>query len=97
MYGKKPQALGDLIDDFIEDFPNRISLKRGMILSAWPDIVGLAIAEQTENLHFKGDKLFLQIANPAWRHEVHMQRHTIAAKLNRKVNEKIIREIIVKA
>lgn len=97
MHNRKPQSLGSLIDDFIEDFPNRKALKRGMILSHWAEVVGAGIAEQTENLHFKDDKLFLNIANPAWRHEVHMQRFTIAEKLNRKVKEKIIREIIVRA
>lgn len=61
----------------------------------WPEIVGPAIAAQAEEPHFKGDKLYVRVKNPAWRHEIHMQRYTIMVKLNQKVNEEIIKEVIV--
>lgn len=95
-FGKKPRALGDLIEDFVEGYPHRKSLKKGMILSLWPRIVGKNIAEVSQDLQFKGDKLMLRIENPGWRHELHMQRHAIMKKLNREVNEEIVKDIVVR-
>lgn len=64
-------------------------------MSAWPEVVGSAVAAQAEDIHFKGDTLYVRVKNPAWRHEIHMQRFSITQKLNRRVKEDIIKEIIV--
>jgi len=93
----KPKALKDLLEDFIDDYPHRKRLKRGMILSLWPRVVGAAINEQVEDIHFEDDKLVVKVANQIWRHEIHMKRFSIMAKLNREVNEKIIRELVVRS
>lgn len=97
MYRRKPQALGDLIEDFIESVPNRKSMKRGMIRAFWREEVGDSIADQTDDMWFKGDLMFVRIKNPAWRHEVHMQRFVIAQRLNKRVKEEIIQDIIIKS
>lgn len=97
MSSRKPRPLNELIEDFIEDFPYRRRLKRGMILSLWPEIVGQEISSRTEKLYFKGSKLMVHISDPAWRHEIHMQRFHIAKKLNKRVKEDIVSEIVIRA
>lgn len=92
-----PKPLKDLVKDYLDNVPYRKRLKRGMILSIWPEIVGESIAQQTENLRFKHGKLILNVKNPAWRHEIHMKRFSIAKKLNDQVGEKIIKEIVVRS
>src|SRR6056297_960264 len=92
-----PKPLKELVKDFLDDVPYRMRLKRGMILSLWDEAVGEKIAEQTENLRFAKDKLILNVKNPAWRHEIHMKRFSIAKKHNYQVGEKIIKEIIVRS
>lgn len=96
-YSRQPKPLSSLIKDYVKDFPYRKRLKKGMILSQWPDVVGDAIAKQSENLHFEGDKLVVKVKNPIWRQELHMQRYAIAQKLNKSVQEDIIKEIIVRS
>ena len=92
-----PKPLRDLLKKYLDNVPHRKRLKRGMILSLWPEVVGSAIARETENLHFEKGKLVLSVKNPAWRHEIHMNRFSIAKKLNDKVGEKIVREIVVRS
>lgn len=92
-----PKLLKDALKDFLDDYPHRKRLKRGMILSIWERTVGERIAEQTENLHFEYGNLVLHVKNPAWRQEIHMKRFSIAKKLNEKVGEKIIKEIVVRS
>ena len=94
---KQPRALKELVDDFIQDYPHRVALKRGMILALWPEKIGSAIREQVRDISFKGSRLVLHVPDPSWRHEIHMQRHHIAKELNSAVNEEIIRDIMIKA
>ena len=96
-FNREPKALSSVLKDYIRDFPHRKKLKKGMILSLWPETVGSAIANQCENLHFEGDRLIVHVKNPIWRHELHMQRYSITQKLNHSVKEEIIKEIIVRS
>lgn len=93
---KQPKKFADSLKSFLDKYPHRRQLKRGMILSLWPEIVGSAIAAQCENLRFEGSKLVVNVRNAGWRQELHLQRYTIQKKLNEEVSEEIISEIIVK-
>ncbi len=92
-----PKPLKELVKDYLDDVPHRKRLKRGMILSLWDETVGESIAKQTQNLRFENSKLIMNVKNPAWRQEIHMKRYSIAKKLNDKVGEKIIKEIVVRS
>lgn len=92
-----PKLLRDALKDFLDDYPHRKRLKRGMILSIWKQTVGERIAGETENIHFERGNLVIHVKNPAWRQEIHIKRFSIAKKLNDKVGEKIIKEIVVRS
>ncbi|MDZ7772328.1 MAG: DUF721 domain-containing protein [Balneolaceae bacterium] len=92
-----PKSLRELVKDFLDDYPHRKRLKRGMILSLWERTVGERIARETEDVHFEHGKLVVHVKNPAWRHEIHMKRYNIARKLNEEVEEEIIQEIVVRS
>lgn len=93
---KQPKRFSELLQGFIEKYPHRRQLKRGMILSLWPEIVGAAISEQSKEIRFEGSKLIVRVSSASWRQELHMQRYNIMKKLNAEVKEDIISEIIVK-
>jgi hypothetical protein len=97
MYHNKPRQLGELLKEFVDTYPRRRELKRGMVLSLWSEVVGNAISKECGSVKFDGDRLIVSIRNPGWRHEVHMQRYSIMTRLNREVDEDIIKEIIVRA
>ena len=94
---KTPVLFADALKTYIDKFPHRRQLKRGMILSLWPEVVGASISLQCKDLYFKGSTLFVHVQAPAWRHELHMQRFAIMKRLNAEVKEDIISEIIVKS
>ncbi len=96
IYRKQPRQLRELVDEFIEDYPHRVALKRGMILALWPEVIGEAIREQVRDMKFQGSRLILYVPDPSWRHEIHMQRRAIATRLNSAVKEEIVRDIIIK-
>ncbi len=92
-----PKPLKDLLKNFLDDVPYRKRLKRGMVLSLWPETVGDKIYAVTENVHFERGNLVVHVKNSSWRHEIHMKRYSIAKKLNDKVGEKVIKEIVVRS
>lgn len=94
---KAPVLFADALKSYLEKFPHRRQLKRGMILSLWPEVVGTSISLQCRDLYFKGSTLFVHVSAPGWRHELHLQRFAIMKRLNAEVKEDIISEIIVKS
>ncbi|MGF1671738.1 MAG: DUF721 domain-containing protein [Balneolaceae bacterium] len=96
-FGNKPQEMSTLLKEFLKRVPNRKELKRGMVLHFWPEIVGEKIASNSKNLHFENDRLIVEVENSAWRHEIHMNRFSIAKKLNEKVGSKTVKELVVRS
>ncbi|WP_340104084.1 DUF721 domain-containing protein [Rhodohalobacter sp. 8-1] len=96
-FGNKPQSMDELLKEFMKRIPHRTKLQRGMVLHVWPEIVGDKIAAVSKNLHFEGNRLVLEVDNSAWRHEIHMKRFSIAKRLNEKVGNKVVQEIVVRA
>ncbi len=92
-----PKPLSEILQDYIDKFPHKKKLRKGMILSVWEEVVGKRIAEQTEDLHFEGSKLVMTVKNQVWRHEIHANRFNIANRLNKKVKGQIVSDIIVRA
>lgn len=92
-----PKSIGSVLDDYLEKFPQKKKLKQGIVLAAFPDVVGNRIASVTEDVHFEGDKLVLNVKHPSWRHEIHANRFSIIKKLNEKVKGKVVGEIIVRS
>lgn len=95
MPSKNPETLENLLQVFINRFPQKKAMKRGMVLHLFPGIVGERIASECTQLKFNGGTLLVRIPNASWRHEVHMQRFSIQTKLNAEVNEEIVSEIVV--
>lgn len=77
--------------------PHQTELKRGMVLHLWPSVVGERMNEVIKDVRFEGNKLIVKVENEAWRHEIHMNRFSIAKKLNDRVDSKVVKEIIVRA
>jgi len=96
-FGNKPQSMDKLLKEFMKKIPHRTKLQRGMILHVWPEVVGDKIAAVSKNLHFEGNRLVVETETGAWRHEIHMNRFSIAKRLNDKVGSKIVKEIVVRA
>lgn len=94
-YNKKPVAIGELIKTYIEKYPRKKELKRGMILSVLPKVAGKQISDQIVNAWFREDTLCLKVSSQTWRHEVHLQRYALMQRLNKEVRGNIIREIVV--
>lgn len=93
----KPQSLDTLLKQYLKRMPQRSEMKRGMILHFWPGIVGDRVARATKDLYFDNDRLICVVQSEAWRHEIHMNRFSITKKLNDKVGDGVVKEIVVRS
>ncbi|MEO1021860.1 MAG: DUF721 domain-containing protein [Bacteroidota bacterium] len=92
-----PKSIRSVIEEYLDRFPQKRKLRQGMVLAAWREVVGDRIADQTEDLHFEGNKLAMRVKHPTWRHEIHANRFSISKRLNKKLNADIVKDLIVRA
>ena len=95
IYNNTPKPISELLQDFVESYPARKKLKRGMILSVFENVVGSRINDEVSSVWFKDDVLFVKVSSQAWRHELHFQRESIRYRLNRRVKEEIIKKVVI--
>lgn len=95
-FARNPKPMNELLKEFIKKIPQKTELKRGMVLHAWPDVVGEKISNITKELYFEGPRLIIKVTSEAWRYELHANRYSIAKKLNNYVESDVIKEIIVR-
>jgi predicted nucleic acid-binding Zn ribbon protein len=95
-FARKPKSMNELLKEFIKKIPQKTELNRGMVLHAWPKVVGDKISNVTKELRFDGPKLIVKVTSEAWRYEIHANRFAIAKKLNNYVKSNVVKEIIVR-
>lgn len=98
MYSNKPKPIADLVSEYISTYTDQQSVKRGIVLHRWRDVVGQMIADQCQSIRFDTkNRLVLSVPQSSWRHEINMQRTQIRELLNKEAGGDIIFEIIVRA
>lgn len=95
MPSKPPEPIQTLLDRFIELYPRKRALKRGILLHRLPIILGERMAAQVTSVKIDGHKVLIRVPDASWRHEISMQRYSILTKLNAEVHEEMVREIVV--
>lgn len=98
MYSHKPKPLGDLVNEYVAKYTDQQSVRRGIVLHKWREVVGPMIADQCKTIRFDTrNRLIVSVPQAAWRHEINMQRDHIKGMLNEEAGGDIIAEIIVRA
>ena len=91
---EKPKPLGDVLDRLIDRLGLRDKIRETEAVETWAELAGPDINRRTESAWMRGDRLFVKITSPAWRHELHMSRKKWLEKLNDRLEEPFVEEII---
>ena len=62
----------------------------------WNDVVGKYISERTGKIYAKNGVLFVHISSAPLKHEMMMNRVKIIGLLNEKLNQQVIKELVVR-
>jgi len=89
-------SLGDALKLFVKQFKHHDELNRIRIEKAWEALMGKGIVAQTGKIQFNKGVLNLYITSAPLKHELLMSREKIAARLNEKLGEVVIKEVKIR-
>ena len=93
---KNENNIGDLIRQFSQEKRIKDGLTRKKVESAWAEIMGQFISNETESIRLDKGVLRLKITSASLRQELHYSRDQIRVKLNEHLGESYIMEVIVR-
>ena len=92
--GSKPQPLGDLMRELVEELGMSSRFGKATVISVWQDISGSQIGQVTESVRVEERRLVVKLNSASWRQELHLQRRLWCKKLNAGLGRPLIDEIV---
>ncbi len=96
MRRQRVMLLGELFDEFLKSEGLEKGIERIRVFEAWDEVVGEKTAQLTLDKFLKEGRLFCRISTAVARNRVFIERQIIVDKINNKLGEKVVKEIIVR-
>lgn len=90
------KSLASVLRDVLVKYRLTGEVHRVKMPEYWRDTVGSIIARSTEVRGFENGVLRVHAREAVWRSEVMLRREDIRRRLNERIGEELVREIIVK-
>ena len=87
------QKLKAAINNLLKAAGLEAGVSQNKALLVWDDVVGVKVSENTTPEKVEAGTLYVKASNPTWRQELMFKKEEILKKLNKKLGEKIIKEI----
>lgn len=87
-------TLAAILDQYLTKLGIVAPVHRYKAFQYWQEIVGPRIGEQTEPKRMSGDILFVQVRSDVWRNELFYHKQDIIRRLNQKLGEQLIKDIV---
>ncbi len=94
MRKRNSEQIGKLIQQFLRQESLESPLNEQRLLSAWPEVIGPAMAAYTGDLYIRNQTLFVHVTSAALRQELMMGRDLLVRTLNKRVGASVITNII---
>lgn len=88
------KQLAHYLDQIFKTPTLRAYFEDGLVTSSWPAVVGAQIAAKAKPLKFERGALHIHVNSAAWRNELSMMRTEIINKLNEKVGQNLVKDIV---
>jgi predicted nucleic acid-binding Zn ribbon protein len=87
------QPLKEVIDKFLKAYAWDGKMKEMDIVAAWPELMGIAVANRTKEIRIQNKKLFLTIDSSVMREELLLGKQIIIDRLNDYAGQEIETDI----
>jgi len=94
MRSSNPKPLADILSTALKQLGLGTKIKQYELLNLWDQIVGEQIAKVTTAESIRDGKLFINVKHSAWRNELQYLKQELIQKINEKMNQEIIKDII---
>lgn len=95
MKRSKTEPLGDLLRVYLRQQGLETPLNEYRLMQGWEYVMGPVVSRYTRNLFIHNQKLYVQIASPALKQELMMNRRALVERLNAYVGAQVIVDIKV--
>lgn len=94
MRRNKAESIGDIVRQYLRQEGLETPLNELRVASAWPEVMGLAVARYTGDVFVKNGTLYVHLKSPALRVNLMMARETLVRRLNEHVGAQVIQNIV---
>ena len=88
--------LGDALKQFVQGSKIKNGIRAAQIEEVWGEIMGITIAKYTDKIYIFDKKLFIETSVGPLKNELGFQKVQIIERVNEKMGENIINEVIIK-
>ncbi|MEY3377221.1 MAG: hypothetical protein RLZZ328_212 [Bacteroidota bacterium] len=88
--------LGDALKQFVQNSKLKNGIRAAQIEEVWLELMGNTIAKYTDKIYIFDQKLFIETSVGPLKNELGFQKQQIIERVNEKVGEKIITDVIIK-
>ncbi len=92
-YSSHPQALGDLLSQYLRQTGIETPLLQHQLLNQWKQVAGEQVDKYTEEKYIRNQTLFIKISHAALRADLNMMRRQLTQRLNDSVGSMVITDI----
>jgi predicted nucleic acid-binding Zn ribbon protein len=92
----EPRPIGEALDRLVRSMgvPSVGALEK--IFGNWPDVVGAEVAEHSKPVKLDGNRLTVEVADPAWASQLRWMTSEVLAALDREVGEGAVTALTVR-
>ncbi len=90
---KEGQPLNELIDKLMKAYQLDGKMKEMDVINAWPDLMGIAVANRTRSIKIANGVLFLQMDSAVMRDELQHGKTIIIERVNQFAKSKMIHDV----
>jgi len=88
--------LGDALKDFVQNSKLKNGIRAAQIEEVWSEIMGVTVAKYTDKIYIFSQKLFIETRIGPLKNELGFQKTQIIQRVNEKMGENVITEVIIK-
>lgn len=88
--------LGDALKQFVQNSKLKNGIRAAQIEEIWLELMGTTIAKYTNKIYIFDQKLFIETSVGPLKNELGFQKQQIIERVNEKMGEKMIIDVIIK-
>jgi predicted nucleic acid-binding Zn ribbon protein len=94
---RKPndKSIKEAMDQLLHVYKLQQKFDETALIAAWPEMMGVAIANRTKELYIRQKKLFVRVESSVIKNELMMMRSQIIEKMNEQAGGEVIVEIVL--
>jgi len=93
-HGGKVVTVSQAVNEWIDEHHAARQLSETSIFSRWEELVGKKVAQQAEPVRIEKGRLVVRVKTSTWRHQLLFMRPQLISAINRRIGEKVVKEMV---